>query len=456
MRKMLVVARREYLAAVRTKTFIISLLIMPVMMLGSIAVQWLLRDLVDTADKKFVLVDRAGRPELAARIQSDIDVYNQTKVFAKSGKEQKKPRFVLEPFSSAARSRSDIDQERFELSEKIRAGKLLGFVEILPPGARSLAKENNAKSDAKSAARSAAVVVLRYQSNNPTYTEFARFVENSVTEKIRGDLAQKAGLTDDQAKALITPVAMETKGLSKRDDEGKVVDATDMGRFGPVVVPMGLMMLMFMVVLMTATPLMQGVVEEKMQRIAEVLLGSVPPFPLMMGKLIGMTGVSLTIALVYLGGAYWAAHQFGFTDFLTTDLLLWFVIFQALAGLMFGSLFIAVGAACTDLKETQNLLWPIMLLATLPLFLMGNVLREPNSPVVRGISLFPFATPTLMMARLGVPPGPAWWEPVLGVAVVLATTIFCVYAAGRIFRVGILLQGKGAKIREMVKWVFRA
>jgi ABC-2 type transport system permease protein len=71
------------------------------------------------------------------------------------------------------------------------------------------------------------------------------------------------------------------------------------------------------------------------------------------------------------------------------------------------------------------------------------------------MSFFPFATPMLMVARLAVPPGIPWWEPVLGVLGVLATTVLCVYAAGRIFRVGILMQGKGARFGEMVKWVFR-
>src|SRR5262249_22960577 len=175
---------------------------------------------------------------------------------------------------------------------------------------------------------------------------------------------------------------VETKGLSERDPRtGKVTEASEQSRIASVAAPAGLMLLMFMVVLMGATPLMQGVVEEKMQRIAEVLLGSVRPFELMMGKLIGMAGVSLTITAVYMTGALWAAQHFGFAGALSADLLVWFLAYQVLAALMYGSLFIAVGAACTDMKETQNLLWPVMLLASLPLFLLGNVLREPNSPV---------------------------------------------------------------------------
>ena len=121
---------------------------------------------------------------------------------------------------------------------------------------------------------------------------------------------------------------------------------------------------------------------------------------------------------------------------------------------MYGSLFIAVGAACTDMKETQNLMWPVMLLAMVPMFLMGSVLQEPNSVVATGVSFFPFATPMLMIMRQSVPPGVPAWQPILGVVLVMLTTLLCVWAAGRIFRVGILMQGKGARIGEMLRWVF--
>jgi ABC-2 type transport system permease protein len=107
------------------------------------------------------------------------------------------------------------------------------------------------------------------------------------------------------------------------------------------------------------------------------------------------------------------------------------------------------------MRETQNLMWPVLLLVMLPLFLLGSVLNEPNSAVATAASFFPFATPMLMIARQGVPPGVPWWQPVLGMVGVVATTLACVYAAGRIFRVGLLMQGKGASLTEMTRWVFR-
>jgi ABC-2 type transport system permease protein len=216
-----------------------------------------------------------------------------------------------------------------------------------------------------------------------------------------------------------------------------------------------MLVLMYMIILMGSTPLMQGVVEEKMNRVAEVLLGSAQPFQLMLGKLIGMTGVSLTMTAVYLSGLYWAAQHYQFAEYVRPDLIAWFLLFQVLASLMYGSLFIAVGAACTDLKETQTLMWPVLILAMIPIFVLGNVLQEPNGPAATLLSFFPFATPSLMVARLGVPPGVPLWQPIAGVGGVLLTTLACVYAAGRIFRVGLLLQGKGANFGQMMRWVVR-
>jgi ABC-2 type transport system permease protein len=218
---------------------------------------------------------------------------------------------------------------------------------------------------------------------------------------------------------------------------------------------MALTMLMFLVVMVGATPLMQGIIEEKMQRIAEVLLGSVRPFELMMGKLLGMMAVSLTLAAVYLGGAYWVLAYYHYTEYLPGELLAWFLVYQVLAVLMYGSLFIAIGAACSDAKETQTLMIPVVMLITFPLFTLRHVIQEPNSGFALVASLFPFATPMLMVTRLGLPPGIPWWQPVLGMVGVLATTLLCVYAAGRIFRVGILMQGKGAKLHDLARWVFR-
>jgi ABC-type Na+ efflux pump permease subunit len=122
---------------------------------------------------------------------------------------------------------------------------------------------------------------------------------------------------------------------------------------------------------------------------------------------------------------------------------------------MYGALFIGVGAACSDIRDTQTMLWPVMLLAMLPLFVWINVAKEPTSTFSTVTSFIPTATPMLMIIRIAVPPGIPWWQPALGLVLMLITTVVCLYLAGRIFRVGILMQGKGASIRDLARWIVR-
>jgi ABC-type Na+ efflux pump permease subunit len=451
MRKLRVIAVREYLAAVRTKTFLIGLLLMPIMMGASGLVQWLLRDVVDTGDKAFIVVDRTPGQQLLQVIQRGLDEYNQTRIFAPGTRQQIKPRFVVKVVEPSSEIKSAIEMQHLELSDQVRGGKLRGFLEvsgkdIFGSGVPGMVPPPE----------DAASVEILYETNRPADEDFAKYVKEVLEKKVRDELALRARLAPAALNRMLRPVALKSRGLTTRDPQtGLIQEASEESKIASLLMPVGLMVLMFMVVFMSATPLMQGVVEEKMQRIAEVLLGSVRPFELMMGKLLGMVGVSLTISVVYLGGVYWLAQRFGFAEFLSLDLLAWFVLFQCLAALMYGSLFIAVGAACTDMKETQNLLWPVMLLAMIPIFLAGNVMREPNSPVSTSLSFFPLATPMLMIVRIAIPPGLPWWQPALGVALVVATTLLCVYAAGRIFRVGMLLQGKGARVSDIARWVIR-
>lgn len=446
MRKMFVVAARDYQAAVKTKSFVVGLLIMPLMMGGSILVQWLLKDVQDVREKRFAVVDRSPSRALAAALVEKANQRNEKEIYDPQTGKQVKPRFTVEIVEPSSDDLRSLGKQRYELSERVREGGLFGFLEIGPDVYRATA--SGSPPDERAG--------LRYQSNSPTYGAFYDWAEKVVNDSVQKQRFAELKLPAEQVETATRPVPLRTKGLSKYDAvKDDYVEAPDENRAASFLIPAGMMMLMFMMVLLGASPLLQGVVEEKMQRIAEVLLGSIPPFQLMMGKILGMVGVSLTLAVVYLGGAYWSAARYGFADFLPAGLLVWFVVYLVLAVMMFGSLFIAVGAACTDMKETQNLLWPVMLLASAPMFVLGHVLQEPNSTLSQGLSFVPTATPMLMIARQAVPPGIDVWQPLAGVALVLATTVGFVYAAGRIFRVGILLHGKGARVGDLFKWVVR-
>ncbi len=449
MHKIWVITVREYLAAVRSKSFLISLLFMPVLMLGSAGVQLLFEDLAVKKEQRFAIIDRTPNSALFPALEAAAQRRNATAIFDPETKKQTQPVFQVERVEPSADTADAIREQRYELSERVRQGTLSGFLDI---GRDVTAIPDEPVLPGKAPDR----LAVRFQSNSPTQDAFGRWAERVVNAGVAAERCRQAGLSRAKVEALVQPVPLRVKGLVRRNAAtGAIEETTDEGRLALFLVPTALTVLMFMVVMVGATPLMHGVIEEKMQRIAEVLLGSVRPFELMMGKLLGMMGVSLTLAAVYLGGAYWALDRYGFTEFLPLEVLVWFVVYQVLAVLMYGALFIAVGAACTNAKESQSLMIPVVMLITFPLFTLRPIIQEPNSSIAFWASLFPFATPMLMVTRLALPPGIPWWQPVLGAAGVLATTVLCVYAAGRIFRVGILMQGKGAKMSELARWVFR-
>ena len=170
------------------------------------------------------------------------------------------------------------------------------------------------------------------------------------------------------------------------------------------------MFLLFLIVVMTAPPLLNSVLEEKMSRISEVLLGSVTPFELMAGKLLSSTAVSVILSLVYLSGAAVMAQRWGYLDAIEPRMVAWFIGFLLLSVLTFGSIFIALGSACSDLRDAQSLMTPAMMLMMLPAFTWTAVLRAPQSGFAIGASLFPLATPFLMFLRLSLPERPPAWQ----------------------------------------------
>jgi ABC-2 type transport system permease protein len=440
MRKVIVIAVREYQAAVRSKAFIIALLALPVFMGGGIFVQMLMKDRVDISDKRIGIVDQSGK--LLDALTKAAEKHNSEDIFAGEGDERRqiKPRFVLSAFDAGPET---VDELALELSNRVRNKELFAFVIIRPDVAALEGKGGTDESP------------VLYHSNNPTYSDVPDWLGQVINREVQTLRLRQLNLDPKVVQQATRPIEVDFRQLVSRDESGTIQEAKKANRLAGVFVPMGFMMLMFAMIMVGAQPLMHSTLEEKMNRIAEVLLASVSPFQLMMGKLLGMVAVSLTMLTIYLGTAAYAVFHAGYGSMFPGYLVIWFVVFQVLAVLMFGSVFCAVGAAVTDLKEAQSLVMPVMLIVVAPMFIWLNVVREPNATSSVVMSLFPPATPMLMVLRQSTPEGVPAWQPVLGIGLVLAATAVCVFAAGRIFRVGILMQGKGARLGEMMRWAVR-
>jgi ABC-2 type transport system permease protein len=427
MKKIGVVAAAEFGMLVRTKAFIITVLLMPVLVGGSIVIQTVIAKQVDRTARRFAVVDRTGRvyaPLAQATAARNLLVASGVVPGA---------RFDPEPVVDTG---GDPDQLRLALSERVRVGQIFAFAEV---PADALAESGAGK--------------LLYYSDRPTYEDLRVFLEAVVNETVRAERLRAAGIDPDVVAELSRKVGSEHHGLFTRGPTGAIVSAPQVDMVTTLVVPLVVMYILFLTIFMTAPQLMNAVMQEKMSRISEVLLGSVTPFELMMGKLLGSAGMAVVLALVYLGGGVVLALRSGYGSVISPGLLLFFLLFMTLAVLLYGSVFIAVGSACNDLKDAQSLITPVMLIAIVPMFAWQAVQKSPSSPFAVAASLFPTASPFLMQLRLALHPGPPWWQVLLAVALTAAATVACVWAAGKIFRIGLLATGKSAGFGQMMRWL---
>jgi len=437
MRKIFILARREYRTAVRTKSFIIGLVLAPVFMGGSLIAFALLKDKVDLTEKHIAVIDHSGI--MSDYLLQAVEERNKTEIFNQEKGEQVKPVYRLEIIPADT---EDLQQLRIGLSERVRSKQIHAFIEIGPeilhPG--------------KDAEKSR----IKYYSENSAVDEVRDWFSWPVNNRIRQLRVEELNLTEETMKDLFTWINLDGLGLITVDKKtGDIQDARQISIGDTIIVPYIIVFLMFMMVLMSAIPLLTAVMEEKMNRIAEVLLGSVTPFEFMMGKILGGIAVSLTASAVYVAGGIITARQLDAGNMIPYDVLPWFFIFMVLNIVMVGSGMAALGSACNDNKDASALQFPAMIPVILPLFVMMPVIQEPLSSFSTGLSMFPPFTPMLMLLRLATPVTIPLWQPVAGLAGVLVFTILSVWAGGRIFRTCILLQGQKPKLVNLVRYVVR-
>lgn len=436
MRKILVIILREYKAAVKTKSFIISLILVPVLMLGSMAVTILSEDKVDTSTKKFVVIDHS---ELFAEpLQQRVTQRNESEIFKPGTSEKIRPGYLLEFVKPTA---GDLGQKH-ELSEKVRSKEIAGFLEIGPSVLHPDKDRENA--------------YIRFYSESSFLDEAGRWFEGPINNHLRTIRMKEMNLQADSIQELFYWSDIERMGLLTLDEtSGDIKDAEKSNPVESLIIPYILVMLMFMLGIMGSTPLITAVMEEKMEKISEVLLATVTPAQFMAGKIIGSTCVSLTTAAIYITAGVLTATQLGYTGLVPYNLIIWFFVFLVFFLVMMGSIFTALGAACNDNKDAQNVSFPAMMPMIIPLFVLWPILRNPVGEMATWLSLFPPFTPMLMITRMATPVTIPAWQPIAGLLGVIAFTWLAVWAGSRIFRTGILMQGQKPTIKNLVRYVFK-
>jgi ABC-2 type transport system permease protein len=319
------------------------------------------------------------------------------------------------------------------------------------------------------------------------------FIERKMQKAVEYEMLQKKNI-DRKLLDSISNASKDAAQVTNELETGKEINNKL-----PYIIGFGCGIIIYITMFIFGAMVMRGVMEEKTNRIAEVIVSSVKPFQLMMGKIIGIAAVGLTQLMLWIvflmvivnvlplfissgtlqqmqevqqsqqnlpgGSNNTVAFQIlNATDTFVNDVNWWLIIpcflFYFLAGYLFyAALFASVGSVINeDPQEAQSLMLPIMMPIIFAFIILSTSIENPDSPMSFWGSMIPFTSPIVMMGRIakGVPEVVPWWQLFLSMALLIGGFIFTTWFAGKIYRTGILLYGKKASWKEMIKWVRRS
>ena len=404
------VIRREYVQRVRSRAFVISTVAAPLFMAGVFLVPMFFAGRGDQRVRRLAVVDATGvlHERLAPRLES-------------SG-------WIV----SAAPAESGND----DLRRRVAAGEIAGFVVL---DERTLATGE----------------LTLYTEDEPSPLDRLT-LRTSVARAALAEGLERNGIDAD---AMLDGGELRVELLSAGETSARTPDfwVAYIGAF-----------LLYLVILMYAVAVMRATLEEKTSRIVEVIVSSMKPWHLMLGKILGVGAVSLTqLAIWLLAGALLGSA--GLPAMLAArpemaDLgqmrealpglgfVALFVVFFLLGFFMYAGLYACVGAMCNTHEEAQQAQAPLVVFLVGPVLMLIPVIQDPSSTMATGLSLFPLFSPILMWARVAGGGAPAW-QVTLSIVSMALSVVAIAWVAGRIYSVGILMTGKRATLPEVWRWV---
>ncbi|HBT86035.1 MAG: ABC transporter permease [Fermentimonas sp.] len=426
------IIQREYLTRVRKKSFIILTLLMPFLMVALSLVPFWLSTLNDGSVKNVAVIDKTGiyAPLLESTDQFDFQIIGEA------------------------------DQQESET----RLGKdLFAILQITndlnkDPRAVSLTSEKQAPMELQSV--------------------IERTLNEKVTEQRLDELTQSSNV-DSEAIGQVRSIIEDKSGITLRTlrmgDDGSVKESsTEIAS----IIGMVFTILIYMFILLYGNMVMQAVLEEKKSRVVEVMVSSVKPVNLLIGKIVGIGLVGLTqlaiwvimTTVLFAGVSFFianpeqaAAMSSGMDDFNTEaimnsvmsinwlELIVYFVLYFIGGYILYASIFAMFASAVDSEEDTSQYLTPVTLLIMFAFFAGFYSVSNPDGPLAFWTSLIPFTSPIVMMVR--IPFGIPFWEILSSLVLLYGTFILISIFAGKIYRVGILMYGKKPSFKEMMKWV---
>ena len=409
MHKVWLIAKREYLERIRTKSFLVMTVLIPALMVGGIF-------------GSAILGKKAQSNSHIAVVSADLQLATDLQAELESGKRSKMIVDVISP--PGADTRKTLDGE---LADK----QLDGYLWISPAtaasGRPSFAWTPKSKADivTKGAISSALRTVL-------------------TREGLRHQ-----GMVASDVDALMQPVDLDSSQAGKNDDSETAFFSA-----------YALFFLMYFVIMMYGMNVARSIIEEKTSRVFEVLLATIRPEEMMAGKMIGVGSVGLTQVAIWmltallLTSTSLVAHFTGSEVHvgLTAMQIVFFVVYFLLGFLLYSSVAAALGAMTNSEQELQQLNMFLVMPLAVCMFSLSVVIPNPDGPISTVISFIPFCTPLIMYMRISMG-HPPMLQIALSILLMVATIYGILWVASRIYRVGILMYGKKPNLPEIVRWL---
>jgi ABC-type Na+ efflux pump permease subunit len=266
-----------------------------------------------------------------------------------------------------------------------------------------------------------------------------------VSEAIIAARLAASGLDADRIKGM-TRVARPRSRTVTAEGEQATNEALN------IVIPAGFMVLLLVSVLTTGQYLLTSTVEEKSNRVVEVLLSAVSAMELMTGKILGQMAVGLLILVLYAGLGILALFSFAALGLLDPVLIVFLMIFYVLSFFTVAAMMAAIGAAVNEMREAQALQGPVMLFLMVPWILWLPISRDPNSTLAVVLSFIPPLGNFAMLLRMTSTAPPPMWQAWLAIAISAVAVYATLWAAAKVFRVGLLMFGKPPTFATLVRW----
>lgn len=420
MRNVLLIIRREFLERVRTKAFVLGTVLFPVFMVAMVFLPALIK--TGGGERTLVLVD-----------QSPAGIGERVSQALQAPREDKNAiRYKVE------RTESSLESQRDALNGRVERKEIDGYVVVGP----DVLQTNQ----------------VAYRARDVTNLKVVGDVQRAVTAVVQQERLRDSGLTAPQVAALVREVDVQAARITGEGKDGANVVATLLTAYV-------IMFLFLQIITLYGQNAMRSVLEEKNNRIVEVIVSSVRPMQLMAGKVLGLASVALLQITIWAGFVALISSQqamltrkfgvsagaFGALN-LAPQVWVMLLVFFTLGFVLYAAMYAAAGAAVTSEQEAQQLALPMMLPLFVPLVFIMPILTDPLGSTARTLSLIPFASPLVMPVRAVATDVPIL-EVIASLVLLVLGTAAVVWIAGKIYRVGILSTGKKPTMRELIRWL---